>query len=60
MLYRSAMRRTDPERKLVVAVSETIFARLTARTAVGLVLHDQTIPFVIVRLPSEEVVRWTS
>jgi hypothetical protein len=60
MLYRSAMRRSDPERKLVVAVSETVYDRLTARTSVGLLLHDQSIPFVIVRLPSEEVVRWTS
>lgn len=58
LLYHSAMKRTDPERKLIVAVSEGVHASLTARTAVGLVLHDHDIPFVVVRLTTEEVVRW--
>jgi hypothetical protein len=60
LLYQSAMRRVEPDRKLVVAVSDTVYANLTARTAVDLVLHDQHIPFVVVRLATEEVVQWTS
>jgi hypothetical protein len=60
LLYQSAMKRVEPDRKLVVAVSDTVYANLTARTAVDLVLHDQHIPFVIVRLATEEVVQWTS
>jgi hypothetical protein len=60
LLYQSAMKRVEPDRKLVVAVSDTVYANLTARTAVELVLRDQHIPFVVVRLASEEVVQWTS
>lgn len=60
MLYQSAMRRTDPDRKLIVAVSDAVYANLTARTAVGLVLHDQNVPLVVIKLETEEVVRWIS
>ncbi len=60
LLYRSAMKRTDRDRKLIVAVSDTVYANLTARPVVGLVLHDQDVPFVVVHLETEEVVRWIS
>src|SRR4051812_37179519 len=44
MLYQSAMRRTDPERKLVVAVSETIYHTMMTRPAIGLVFQDYRVP----------------
>lgn len=60
LLYRSAMKRTDPERRLIVAVSDTVYANLMERTAVGLVLNDQDVPFLVVQLETEEIVRWIS
>lgn len=60
VVYASLMRRRDPDRKLVVAVGEGEYRRLVAKPAVTFVLADQPIPFVVVRLGTEEVVEWTS
>lgn len=58
LTYSSVLRRLEPDRRLVVAVGEDEYRRLVAKPAVALVLDDQPVPFVVVRLTAEEVVEW--
>jgi hypothetical protein len=59
-VYATLMREVDPGRRLVVAVGEEIHRKLLAKPTVTLVLRQQPVPFVVVRLATEEVVAWTS
>ena len=60
MVYAMLLREVDPERRLVVAVSEVAYQNLIAKPMVEFVLQKQPIPFVVVRLSTEEVVSWTN
>ncbi|MGL6095658.1 MAG: XisH family protein [Fimbriiglobus sp.] len=60
LLYRVVMARVDPGRRLVLAVGSGAYDAIQRRASAVLLLEDQRIPFLIVALDSEEVVRWTS
>ena len=59
-MYAILMHEVDPDRRLVVVVSEDAYHNLLAKPSVALVLKQQPVPFVVVNLTSEEVVSWTS
>lgn len=59
LTYRATMAETDPERRLVVGVGRQAFDTLAGRPAIQLALADHAVPFVVIRLDTEEVDRWT-
>ena len=58
LVYAMLMREVDPDRRLVVAVSEEAYQSLLAKPSIALVLRQQPVPFIVVNLTSEEVVSW--
>ncbi len=58
LLYERLMRRTDPDRKLYLAVSDTIYEDFFTLGGVRAVIEDPPIPLLIVNVESEEVVQW--
>lgn len=60
LIYKSAMEETDPDRRLVVAVGDRAYANILNRRMIQLALTRNQVPFVVVRLDTEEVDRWTS
>jgi hypothetical protein len=53
------MARTDPARRLVVGVGRQAYDTLSGRPAIQLALASHTVPFVVIRLDTEEVDQWT-
>src|SRR5207253_8017928 len=53
MLYRTLMEDTDPDRRLFVAVSETVYDDICARPALRRLIEKQPVPFVLIRLVTE-------
>lgn len=60
MLYRTLMEDTDPARRLFVAVADAVYDEILARPSLRRLIEKQPVPFVLIRLTTEEVVRWTS
>lgn len=60
LVYRTIMSRVDPERRLILAVSQQGFAALQRKPAVQLVVEDQRVPILIVTLDREEVLQWVN
>jgi hypothetical protein len=57
-LYRMILEDLDPGRKLYIATSEFAFGTVFKMRAVQRLLAKRPLPLVIVRVPTEEVVRW--
>lgn len=60
LVYQTLMEDTDPERRLFVAVTDRVFDAIHLRPALRRVLEKQAVPFVLIHLDTQEVVRWTS
>lgn len=58
LIYRTILRKIDPDRKLYLAVSDSTFEELSARAIVRTVLQEFTISVVVIDVSSEEVVKW--
>jgi hypothetical protein len=58
VLYLSLIRRVDPDRKLYLAIDDETHEDFFSRDAVRYVLEDTPIPRLIVRVSTEEVMRW--
>jgi XisH protein len=57
-LYERLMRRTDPGRKLYLAISDIIYEDFFSLGGVRAVIEDPLIPLLVVNTESEEVVQW--
>ncbi len=57
-LYERLMRRTDPDRKLYLAISDVIHEDFFSLGGVRAVIDDPPIPLLVVNIESEEVVEW--
>lgn len=60
VVYRTLMEEVDPDRRLVLAVSDRGHESIRRKASAELVLVRQRIPLVVVSLAGEEVVRWIS
>ena len=57
-LYRMILEDVEPSRKLYVATSETAYDKLFGMRAVQRLMAKRPLPLVVVRVPTEEVVKW--
>ena len=58
LVYRYALRRTAPDRKLYLAVSDQAHANLGSRELIDGIMAEEDVPVVVIRLDTEEVVEW--
>ncbi|MCU0493898.1 MAG: fatty-acid synthase [Chloroflexaceae bacterium] len=59
LLYRSLLKRLEPERQLYLAVSEAAAAELAQRRTMQVLRDDYGIALVVVNIAQEEVTTWT-
>jgi len=60
VMYHLAVRELDPDRRLVVSVGEHTYEDILQRPAIRLAVAEERVPFLVVRLATEEIVRWTN
>jgi hypothetical protein len=58
-LYARALQRQDPDRRLYLAVSETVFQSLFAEEAGMLLLQEPGFRLVVFDPTTEEILQWT-
>jgi hypothetical protein len=58
LVYRFALRRTAPERKLYMAVSDQSYTNLRGRELIDGIMAEEDVPVVVIRIDTEEVVQW--
>lgn len=59
-IYRVFLNRLEPERKVVLAVSETIYRKVFLRESVQVVVSDLEMDLLIFDEIKEEIVKWIS
>lgn len=59
-LYWRLLQVTTPERKLYLAISETVEKRFFGRPTFRLIVRTEQISLLIVNIKTEEVVKWIS
>ena len=57
-LYASILRRLEPTRRLFLAVSDTVYAALLRMESFTLVVEDYHISILVVKLETEEIIKW--
>ena len=57
-IYLSLLRRVNPERKLYLAISETVYADFFQKPAIQDILSDQQINYLIFDQNQEVIVQW--
>jgi hypothetical protein len=57
-LYLFYLNALEPERKLYIAIGDSIRERLSALTGIELFLEKKQLPFIVVNLVKEEIVEW--
>lgn len=58
LTYASLLRRVEPERKLYLAISETVYAAEFEQKAVRAILSDYPVALLVVNVETEEIVKW--
>ena len=58
LLYASLLRRVEPDRKLYLAISETVYEAEFEQKAVQAILSDYPVALLIVNVETEEIVKW--
>ncbi len=58
-VYRSVMARTEPDRKLYLAVHKEVFLDIFEEPLGRLLLEDYHVPMIVFDVKTEEIVRWT-
>jgi hypothetical protein len=59
-LYRNFLELTEPERKLFLAVSDTVYAHFFELKAIQVIVQRCQLSLFTVNLETEEIVRWIS
>ena len=57
-IYLSLLEITDPERKLFVAISETVYDEFFTLEAVQVIVTRIHVPLIVVNLGTEEIAKW--
>jgi len=52
------LRILNPEHKLWLAISETAFAEIFSIEGIEIVFEQNKMPLIIVRIETEEIVKW--
>jgi hypothetical protein len=58
MVYASLLRRVAPERRLYLAIADTVFDDQFSQKAVQEILYDYPMAVIVVDIAREEIVRW--
>jgi hypothetical protein len=58
-MYAGFLEVVDPERQLYMAISKVIYESFFAREAIQLIVKRYDLPFIIVDLTTQEIVKWT-
>jgi hypothetical protein len=59
-IYRTALKRTNPERKLFLAVAQSIYQDFFLRPAIQDIISDHAISLLVFDPKTEEIVQWIS
>lgn len=59
-IYYSFLEEIEPERRLYVAISTTVYATIFQRPSIQLLLKKGNLPLIIVDLAREEITEWIS
>jgi len=59
-IYLSFLEITDPERKLYIAISETVYEEFFTLESIQVIVKRFQLPLIVVSLKTEEIVKWTS
>jgi hypothetical protein len=58
VIYRSLLKRTEPDRELFLAVERKVWEDFFQRSAIRDIIEDQQIKFLVFDAEIEEVVEW--
>lgn len=58
-LYVGYLEVTDPERQLYIAIGRKVYEDFFTRKAIQLIVQRYALPFILVDLETEEIVKWT-
>ena len=58
MIYLTFLKRIEPERKLYVSIPDVVYVLLSESQAIQMLLHDNSVPLIIVNPDTEEIVEW--
>ena len=58
-VYRSVMARTEPDRRLYLAVHKEVFLDIFEEPLGRLLLEDYHVPMIVFDVKTEEIVKWT-
>ncbi|MBI3652290.1 MAG: fatty-acid synthase [Acidobacteria bacterium] len=58
-IYISFLELLDPERQLYIAISEKVYEEFFNQEAIQVVVKRHQLPLLVVKLETEEIVRWT-
>jgi hypothetical protein len=59
-LYLGFLELTEPDRKLYLAINETIYAGLFTQKAIQVIVRRYQLPLLVVNIVTEEIVTWTN
>ena len=59
ILYLSFLEVVEPDRKLYIAISETVYQNIFGRRSIQLLIQRNEVPLIVVNIAREEVVTWT-
>lgn len=59
-LYLGFLELTEPDRKLYLAISETIHTSLFSQKAIQMIVRRYQLPLLVVNVEAEEIVAWTN
>ena len=59
-IYLSLLEITDPERKLYVAISESVYEEFFLLESVQVIVKRLEVPLIVVNLEMEEIAKWIS
>lgn len=58
-IYKDFLEVTDPQRQLYIAVSSETYNELFQKNAYQFIIKRHQLPFIIVNVETEEIVKWT-
>jgi hypothetical protein len=58
-IYKDFLEITDPQRQLYIAVSSETYNELFQKNAYQFIIKRHQLPFIIVNVETEEIVKWT-
>ena len=60
ILYLSFLEEVEPDRKLYIAISDTVYDNIFCRKSIQFLIQRNQIPLIVVNITKEEIVTWTN